>query len=409
MTTEIIASPEVSEKGGLPNATQRRLAVLAIIFVAIDLRPAIVSIGPILPSIRKEFGLSHATASLLTAIPDLLMGSLALPTSWLARRFGRDRVFLISLALLCISTAARAFSPNTTLLLTSTAGAGMGIAVAGSLIAGFIKANFPSKAAFVIGIYATFLSVGSTISAAITGPLSDTAPGGWRFATGVWSALGVLAIAAWAIATTPGSRRNALLAPLPPARRVTLPVRNKTAWFVAIFFAFNNFLFYAILAWLAPMFREYGASQTKAGLILACFTIAFLCGNPVFGSLSKSQDRRRWLAASAILSSAGLIALAIVPNLAPFIWIAVSAFGLGGAFTLGMTLPLDNTHSVEQANVWNAFVMTVGYLFAAGGPLMVGVTRDLTGSFRLPVWLLVVASVAMLTLTPLLQPSCDEL
>jgi CP family cyanate transporter-like MFS transporter len=157
------------------------------------------------------------------------------------------------------------------------------------------------------------------------------------------------------------------------------------------------------------MFRKYGASQTKAGLILACFTIAFLCGNPVFGSLSKSHDRRRWLAASAILPSAGLIALAIVPNLAPFIWIAVSGFGLGGAFTLGMTLPLDNTHSVEQANVWSAFVMTVGYLFAAGGPLMLGVTRDLTGSFRLPVWLLVVASVAMLTLTPLLQPSCDEL
>ena len=315
MTTEIIASPEVSEKRGLPNAMQRRLAILAIVFVAIDLRPAIVSIGPILPSIRQEFGLSHGTASLLTTIPDLLMGSLALPTSWLARRFGRDRVFLISLALLCISTAARAFSPNTTFLLTATAGAGMGIAVAGSLIAGCLsKQLFQGKAAFFIGIYATFLSVGSTISAATTGPLADTAPGGWRFATGVWSALGVLAIAAWAIATTPRSRRNALLAPLPPARRVALPLRNKTAWFVAIFFAFNNFLFYAILAWLAPMFRECGASQTKAGLILACFTIAFLCGNPVFGSLSKSQDRRRWLAASAILSSAGLIALAIVPK-----------------------------------------------------------------------------------------------
>lgn len=99
-----------------------------------------------------------------------------------------------------------------------------------------------------------------------------------------------------------------------------------------------------------------------------------------------------------------MIPLAILPNLAPFLWISVSAFGLGGGFTLGMTLPLDNTHGVEEANVWNAFVMTIGYLFAAGGPLMVGAVRDLTGGFQLSVWLLAAISVATLAVTPLLKP-----
>jgi MFS family permease len=104
-----------------------------------------------------------------------------------------------------------------------------------------------------------------------------------------------------------------------------------------------------MLAWLAPMFLESGSSPTRAGLILGSFTVAFLFGNIVFGALSRFRDRRKWLAACAVSTSAGMIPLAMLPNLAPFLWISVSAFGLGGGFTLGMTLPLDNTHGVEEA------------------------------------------------------------
>ena len=92
-----------------------------------------------------------------------------------------------------------------------------------------------------------------------------------------------------------------------------------------------------------------------------------MCANPVFGWLSKSEDRRGWLSVCGSLTVVGLILLAIAPTAAPFMLVPLCAFGLGGGFTLGMTLPLDNTRSVEEANVWNTFVLTVGYLIAAGG------------------------------------------
>jgi CP family cyanate transporter-like MFS transporter len=88
----------------------------------------------------------------------------------------------------------------------------------------------------------------------------------------------------------------------------------------------------------------------------------------------------------------------------PHVWIAIAAFGLGGGFTLGMTLPLDNAHSADEANTWNAFVMTVGYLLAAAGPLLVGSLRDVTGAFQAPAWLLFVVALGMLVLTPFLAP-----
>lgn len=69
-----------------------------------------------------------------------------------------------------------------------------------------------------------------------------------------------------------------------------------------------------------------------------------------------------------------------------------------------MTLPLDNARSVDEVNVWNAFVLTVGYLVAATGPVLVGLLRDVGGNFHLALWLLVAIAMAMLLLTPFLRP-----
>ncbi|MGI3903158.1 MAG: hypothetical protein ACRYGP_03445 [Janthinobacterium lividum] len=100
------------------------------------------------------------------------MGLLALPTPWLVRRFGRDPVLLGALLLLCVATLGRSLSADVTTLLLATAGVGAGIAIAGALMAGFVKARFPTKAAMMMGIYATALSLGSTLSAGATGPVA---------------------------------------------------------------------------------------------------------------------------------------------------------------------------------------------------------------------------------------------
>jgi CP family cyanate transporter-like MFS transporter len=383
------------------HATTGALAVAAIVLVAVNLRPAIVSIGPVLPSIIEDFHLSHTTASLLVSIPDVLMGALALFTPWLARRFGRDFVILAALLVLFASTILRAFSTTTSELLSATAGVGAGIAIAGALVGGFIKARFPTRAALFMGIYAASLSLGSTLSAALTGPVSTQANGGWRLATGLWGGLGFFAIGSWLMVTFAESR---VRQPADAVQAHKLPLRNPTAWLIAAYFACINFLFYGLLSWSVPMYREAGLTPPVAGFALATFTAVFTLANPVFGWLSRSHDRRGWLALCAALSVAGLVPIAVVPASMPFAAIACCAFGLGGAFTLGMTLPLDNTDSVHEANVWNAFVLTVAYLIAAAGPLIVGYLRDINGDFKPSFLLLVAVAAFMLLLTPFLHP-----
>ncbi|WP_263357663.1 MFS transporter [Acidicapsa ligni] len=378
------------------------LAIIAIIFVAIDLRPGIVSIGPVLPSIRNTFQLSHATGALLTSIPDVLMGLLALPTPWLARRYGRDRAMLGAIVLLFLSVGSRAFVQNTPELLLCTAGVGAGIAIAGTLIGGFIKAEFPTRVALAMGIYATALAVGSVAAAALTGPLAGDKPNGWRMATGVWALLGVGALILWSMvkirAAKPTGATMTTNSSVPP------PLGEWKAWTIAFFFGVNNLLFYALLAWIPTIYRELGYSAAKAGLILACFAIFSLLGNPVFGALSRSRDRRVWLAVSSVICCIGLVGLFTAPQFAPYLWVSLMAFGQAGGFTLGMTLPLDNTTTAQETDVWNAFTLTFGYLIASSGPILVGLLRDHTGSFRVPTLCLVAVGVLMLLLCAVLRP-----
>jgi CP family cyanate transporter-like MFS transporter len=383
-----------------PQALSIALAILCIVLVALTLRPAIVSIGPLLPGMQQAFALSHTQASLLTAIPTLLMGLLALPTPWLARRYGRDRVILVALAVLCIATALRAFAGSIGLLFLSTAGVGAGIAVAGALIAGFVKASYPKQAALLMGVYATALALGSTVAAALTGPLTlETAS--WRISAGFWALPVVIAFIAWLYIERRG--RNAEQSKTSSAAH-PMPLRNPTAWLIALFFACNNVIFYAYISWIAPMYVDFGRTPTSAGLILASFTLAFMLANPVFGLLSRNEDRRIALAVSSAIAFVGILATAIAPQAMPFVMVPVIAFGTGGAFTLGMTLPLDNTRSSAEANAWNAMVLLFAYVVAAAGPLLMGYLRDATGSFQPSLWLMAGVSLTMVALTPFLKP-----
>ncbi len=394
--------PGAIQPGAAPAARSISMfaAIACVVLVALDLRPGIVSLGPLLPRLIAQFGLSHLQASLLTAIPTLLMGLLALPAPWLAHRFGRDRVILAALAVLAGASLARAFASSSAFLFLTTVGVGAGIALAGALIAGFVKGNYPKQAAILMGVYATAIALGSTLSAAATGAIA-AAVEGWRVGAGIWAVPGVIAFGAWLVIER---RAPKLQHGGAPKRRYNMPVNNSTAWLIALFFACNNFVFYAFISWIAPMYVEYGRDAAHASLLLAGFTFSFMVANPVFGFLSRNEDRRTPLTISAAIALAGTVAMAISPTAFPFLTVALIAFGTGGSFTLAMTLPLDNAANADEANSWNAFVLLVSYVIAAAGPLLVGQIRDASGSFHPALWMIAAVGVVMLGATPFMQP-----
>ncbi|WP_216850333.1 hypothetical protein [Acidisoma sp. L85] len=88
--------------------------------------------------------------------------------------------------LLLLATLGRAFAGSLATLLSSTVTVGAGLAIAGALVGGFIKAAYTGRAALATGVYAVAPALGSTIAAAASSPLTQ-AFGSWRVGIGAWA------------------------------------------------------------------------------------------------------------------------------------------------------------------------------------------------------------------------------
>ncbi|WP_198670525.1 CynX/NimT family MFS transporter [Oceanicella sp. SM1341] len=374
------------------------LGLVSVFAVGVELRPAIASIGPLLPSLSEAFDISGTQVAVLTAIPPFLMGVLALPSPWLAQRFGRNPVIIAAILLVTLATAARALIETSLMLFVTTSAVGAGIAVAGALIGGFVKSNFPQRVTLFMGLYAMSLGLGATLSAALTGPLASLADT-WRVGAGVWVVPGLSAIAAWIIVSR---REPARPVSAGPARRARLPLANPAAWRIAIYFAANNILFFGVLVWLVTLIIERGHDAATAGLALTTYTIAFMIANPLPGLFGHKGDRRIHIGLAALFILSGVLGLLLVPGAPPCAFVALLALGVGSSFTLGMTLPLVHTSDSEEATAWNAFVLAFGYGVGALGPLMVGLLHDRSGDMQLPLWMLAGVTLVMVLLAPFL-------
>ena len=138
-------------------------------------------------------------------------------------------------------------------------------------------------------------------------------------------------------------------------------------------------------------------ASPRAGSLLAALLITQLISAVLVTiSTARQAGRRLLIVLGALLSVAGLAGAAFIPLAAPWVWAASTGLGLGVLFTLTLTLPVDFGATPEDVGRLTAMAMSVGYLVASIGPVVIGGLRDLTGSFELPITLL---AILVLTFT----------
>jgi CP family cyanate transporter-like MFS transporter len=142
--------------------------LVGLFLVALNLRPAISSVPPVLETIRQDLGLGRAFLGLLTTIPVLCMSALALVAPMISRRIGAERAVLWSIVLIGLAVAGRLAARQAGVLFVTTFVAGVGIAVAQSLLPAVVKRWFPDQAALVTGLYTVGITGGLALAALAT-------------------------------------------------------------------------------------------------------------------------------------------------------------------------------------------------------------------------------------------------
>jgi MFS transporter, CP family, cyanate transporter len=352
-----------------------------VVAVALNLRPAITAVPPVLDAIQADLGLSATGAGLLTALPVVCMGLFAPVGAALGRRVGREAAVACALVLVGAGCLVRGLGPARVPLYAGTLLAGIGIALGGALLPGVVKAWFPDRAGTVTGLYTAGLVGGAMVASAATVPLMEALGTGWPAAIGAWGLPAVAALAAWA----PVTRRRRAAAPGPAPGRLRPPWRSGLAWRVTLYMGAQSLLYYAAVTWLSPLYLDAGWSAGRAGLLLGLFSFTQIFSALAVPALAeRGGDHRPWLALCVGAVTAMLAAVALAPTAAPWLWAAVLGLGTGGMFALALSLLVVAAATPADAARLSGMALLVGYLLAATGPVLAGALYDLVGSYRAP-------------------------
>lgn len=352
------------------------LYILALFFVSINLRIGITSISPLLETIRQDLNISNFSVSFLTAIPVFCMGTFALLTGKVIRKYGAEKSIMACLILIGFATCMRAFTSSISTLFASSLFIGIGIALAGPLLSGFIKEKFPTKIGLMIGIYSVGMGTGASLSAGLTIPLQHVLKDDWNMALAFWGVLTIIAIIFW----YPVMKRKKNTS-TQDKKNNSLPLRNKKAWLFTIFFGLQSGIFYSITTWLAPANQNMGVSSEQAGTLITVFTVVQMICSFLIPTLADIyKNRALWLLGSICFVLVGL-SLMIYPLTTPWIPSILLGIGLGGVFPLALMLPLYETKTSEDASAWTAMMQSGGYIMGGFIPVLAGIARDYFNSY----------------------------
>lgn len=372
-------------------------SVVALVGVALALRPQIIAIGPLQPAIQSDLGISHGLVGALSAIPILCMGIFAPLGPRVARRLGARRAVAVCVALIIVFGLLRVAAPTPLLLLALTFGIGLGMGLAGPILAMMVRRHLPSHPALGTGAYATGIVVGAMAAAGLAvglaGPSAD-----WRRALAILSVAGLVSLGIWLLLAPRDGPLDGAAAP------AHIAWSHPAGWVLGFLFGLQSVLFYGIAAWLAAVYVDRGWSQGAAGQLLAIFIgvgLAITIALPLVAD--RVGTRRGQLVASATATLVGLLGLVLLPDLA-VLWAVILGLGTGAIFPIVLTLPVDAGGAPADVAATAARMLLIGYVLSAAGPFVLGLARDVTGDFATSLWLLVCLAVVLVGLSAVITP-----
>jgi MFS transporter, CP family, cyanate transporter len=290
------------------------------------------------------------------------------------------------------------------MLFPGTVLAASAIAVLNVLLSSMAKRRWPERAGLLIGIYLTMLSAGAIVSSLLSVPLYRSS-GSLQLALGVWALPAALAVLLWlpqlryrTVGQAPAAADGAVPeADGTPARAGVKVYRYALTWQVTAFMGLQSLLYYAALSWLPTIFQDRGDSAVTAGNLLALMGVGNLATSLVVPVLAHRRPGQRGLVVPSLIGTAAGLAGSLWAPLgsAPF-WVLVLGVSQGSCLGLAIFFMLARAPDAGVAASLSAFAQSVGYLVASAGPLVVGLLHSATGSWNLPLVLLLVLCAAEL-------------
>ncbi|MFD8970073.1 CynX/NimT family MFS transporter [Streptomyces sp. NPDC059568] len=365
-----------------------RLLVVGLVLAALNLRPAITSLGALLEEVRDGLHMSGTVAGVLTSVPPLCFAVFGFTAPRLARRYGPGAIVCAGMVAITAGLLIRPFVGGTAAFLAASAFALMGIAVSNVLMPVIVKRYFPDRVGTMTGLYSMALALGTAVAAAATVPMTEALGGSWRTGLGIWAVLAAVAVLPWlGLARDRGavSPSGAVAAASVPGLRLG---RSRTAWALACFFGLQAAGAYIAMGWMPQVFRDAGVPAGTAGLLLA---VTMVMGVPLAfvipGLAARMKNQGPIVVGLGVCGLTAYSGLYFAPAEGAWVWVVL--LGISNcSFPLALTMIGMRSRSGAGVVRLSAFAQSTGYLISIPGPLLVGVLYQHTGGWGLPIALM---------------------
>jgi len=372
---------------------QRLFVLVGLVLLAVNLRPAAVSVGPVLEELTTDLAMSPTSAGLLTSLPVLAFASFGALAPWLARVVGLHRTTLLSLGAVVAGLSVRATVDHEPAFLVFSMLALGGMATANVLLPSLVKLHFPDRIGFVTALYTTALAIGLTGALTFTVPISE-ATDGWRVGLGVWALLALVAALPWLRLVLHDRHLDRSVRPI----RVADVMRTRLGLSMALLFGFQSMHAYVSFGWFAQLWRDAGFSPTVSGALvglLAGVSIPLSLWLPTLAG--RRNDHRSLLWGVIACYPVAYLGLILAPYSLAVVWAVLVGIG-ASTFPLVLTLIGLRARTAAGTAALSGFTQSAGYLLAAAGPFTVGLLYSATGGWTVPLSMMIVLVAPMLVL-----------
>jgi CP family cyanate transporter-like MFS transporter len=372
-------------------SAEAALLVVGVAALGFNLRGAIAGVPPLYPDLQSRLHLSNTEVSLLAATPVLCFAAVSGTAAPLGRRLGDERTLLLAMVALTAGLLLRALAPGA-LLFPGTILACAGIALMNVLLGSLIKRRWPRRAGFLVGLYITALSVGAIISSLVSVPLYHSSGGSIAVTLGWLAVPAALGAVLW----LPQLRRRDTARAAGPEHYKGI-WRYALSWQVTAFMGIQSLLYYATLSWLPTIFRDRGVSAAGAGALLGVMGVGNFALSLVAPVLAQRMRTQYALVIPIVAGIAvGTAGAVWAPLGSAVAWMLILGAAQNAALGLAIYFTMARAPDPAAAASLSAMAQAVGYLVASAGPLEVGLLHSATGSWNLPVTILLILTAALL-------------
>ncbi|MFD6031826.1 CynX/NimT family MFS transporter [Cellulosimicrobium funkei] len=406
--------------------------LVAVLLVAVNLRAPLTALPPVVADVAADLDLTAAAAGLLTGIPVLCF---ALATPAVAGLLGRSSLrtaIAVALTLIVAGTVLRSADLAALGAAGTFAGTvllGLGITTANLAVPMIAQRDFPGHVATVTGLYTAAINVGTVATTALTAPLADAV--GWRWALASWSVLAVVALVWWLRAVPREAREprgvSAETAPDPAASQTEAGATGDAAeadalaaaaaegvtgtdpttarerhvlatpftWWLCAMFALQSSSFYALTAWLPLVLEDLaGIPRSASGGAASLFQGFAIVGGLAVPLAARRLSLRQTFVGIAVLWLTLPVGLLVAPGLWA-VWASAAGVAQAANFVVIFTLVAQRYPTVRRGRQASATVQSVGYCLAAVAPTAAGALQTATGTWTVPVAVVLGALVVM--------------